>query len=85
MKNLFKKICAFLILVVVVVLGVFANSTYVYASTTTRTLYQGYSNGINFDELHNITRLSEPSNDAPSITILVHGQGGMRHIGVMIH
>lgn len=38
--------------------------------------FKGYSDGMDDELLHKVTRLSEESEDSPSITILVHGQGG---------
>ena len=40
------------------------------------TLFSGYGYGKSDEYIHNITRLDSPSEDSPSVTILVHGQGG---------
>ena len=45
-------------------------------TTTTKSLFTGYSGTMDEEELHQKTRLPSKSTDAPSITILVHGQGG---------
>ena len=37
-------------------------------------LFIGYSDGT--IDIHEATRLTSPSSDAPSFTVLVHGQGG---------
>lgn len=40
-----------------------------------QTFYQGYVDYTD-DELHNYTKRTSPSSQSPSITVLVHGQGG---------
>ena len=38
--------------------------------------FKGYGEEKTNEEIHLLTRLTSPSEDAPSMTVLVHGQGG---------
>lgn len=38
--------------------------------------FKGYGKEKTNEEIHSLTRLTSPSEDAPSMTVLVHGQGG---------
>lgn len=42
--------------------------------------FKGYGEEKTNEEIHLLTRLTSPSEDAPSMTVLVHGQGGNAHI-----
>lgn len=47
--------------------------------------FKGYGEEKTNEEIHLLTRLTSPSEDAPSMTVLVHGQGGnASHWSMMI-
>jgi len=59
---------------------IFNNVNFVYALNSTDTgniaYFEGYSPNKCNEAIHHATRLANPSEDAPSMTILVHGQEG---------
>lgn len=69
------KIILILILIPMLIVVISFFSMNVYSSSDYKKKYSGYGNSLSASELHNITRLSSGSDDSPSITFLVHGQG----------
>ncbi len=85
MKKKNSKFKSIFVIILVVVIGCmigfnfFKNITlkvYASATTYTKSFFSGYSSGMNDEQLHYLTRLQNNVEDLPSITILVHGQGG---------
>ena len=68
-----------LLIISIIVFNIIVSVTNVNAdsdSTFETVYYEGYWGETWDDELHQLTRLPSQSNDIPSVTILVHGQGG---------
>ncbi len=51
-------------------------SAFAETRTSSAQHFIGRSNGMSLDEIHKMTRLNSASEDSPSITLIVHGQGG---------
>lgn len=79
-KKFNSKVFIVAVILVIVLSWILSPLAAISASAVTitgsPTLFSGYGYGKTDEYIHNITRLDAPSEDAPSITILVHGQGG---------
>lgn len=79
-KKFNSKVFTVAIVLVIVLSWIISPLATIGASAATvsgsPTLFSGYGYGKSDEYIHNITRLDSPSEDSPSVTILVHGQGG---------